>query len=162
MKKKIIIGIVVVIVLVIGWLLVNIWLGSGGQQAVQTSTSSQTSSSFDTAYVPPVPPGDTIAIGTPHGTVTVKNFYKTITASEEEYLIFQKTAAYEYLYDPNNGSFVISIIAGSLMVVEPQAETGFLSALSVSKTDACKLNVIVGIGSSALPLSFCGASGVIQ
>ena len=113
-----------------------------------------------------VPAGDTIAIGTTQGIITVKNFYKNVVGWQEEYAIFKQSAAYDLLYDTEDSSFVVSIKSGVLSQVRPLAEQAFLDTLGISQNDACKLVVIVGVdplvdpslANRALSLSFCASS----
>lgn len=105
-------------------------------------------------------------IGTPSGVVTVNNVYRSILGWEESDIIFQKTSVYELLYDVDDSSFVVSIDAGPLLTTRPQAESALLSFLGVSRSDACKLAVVVGVDPSVDPslvnkgfsLSFCASS----
>lgn len=168
-KKIIIIGFIIVIV----GAAIFAWFTSGANPASvggNAQNGNQSQSFVVTGKPANIPAGETITIGTPKGIVTTKNFYKTVTASEEEYLIFQTATAYAFLYDPMDSSFVISITAGPIAQVQSQAEAAFLAALGINKTDACKLVVVIGISVNAdpalagksLPLSFCGVSGVIQ
>ncbi|MDE2018842.1 MAG: hypothetical protein KGJ13_00670 [Patescibacteria group bacterium] len=168
MFKKIIIGVIIVIIAaaLLAWFFPRENPTTGGG-----NTAGGTAQSFEIpAQTSGFPTGATIAIGTPHGTVTVNNFYKTTTLSEEEYLIFGKTPDYELLYNPNNGAFVVSISAGPLSKTRPEAEAALLSALGIGKAEACKLSVTVGVAAGAVPnlagqpllLSFCSAGGVIQ
>jgi hypothetical protein len=171
MKKTLII--VIVVLLVAGVALVG-WFASKNQASsipvsgpsVPTEASSSVVSSTSVSQ-PTVswPTGDTIDIGTPLGTVTVKNVYNTILGWEDAYLIFQQTSTYELLYDTVDSSFVVSINKGPLATTRPEAEAALLSSLGISQADACKLSVIVGVDPSvdsslageALPLSFCVA-----
>lgn len=169
MVKKIIIGIIIIIVgaALLAWF----WPHQNPNGTGENPAGGNSAQPFDIpAQTSGFPTGATIAIGTPHGTVTVKNFYQTVTQSEEAYLIFANMPDYQLLYNPNNGSFIVSINAGPFQKTQPEAEAAFLAALGIGKTDACKLSVTVGLAANvdpnlagqALPLSFCGAGGVIQ
>ena len=113
--------------------------------------------------LPAVPSQNTVTIGTSQGNVAVNNFYKTVTSQDEEYVTFEQSSDYELLYDTEDSSFVVSILNGPIAQTVPEAEQAFLGAVGVSKSDACKLNVTVGIPaalagtqfSEGLPLSFC-------
>jgi hypothetical protein len=157
-KKIIIIGCVLIAVIALG---IFLWPRLNSQPSnVSTATDTPNPGS---PPPPAAPSGNTITIGTPNGTVTVKNIYKSFVGWEEEYFTFSQSAGYKFLYNPNNGSFAISINAGPILQTIPQAEAAFLTALGVSKADACKLSVTVGVASvassdlagKALGLSFC-------
>jgi hypothetical protein len=163
MKKTIIIVIIILLAILcaLAWLLMrkNQETSSVATVTIPSPVISPTS----TLQIAAQPTGDTIDIGTSHGTVTVKNFYKSALGWEDAYLIFQKNATYELLYDTVDSSFVVSVVNGPLATTRAVAEAALLSALNITQSDACKLTVIVGIDPSvdrsftgqALPLSFC-------
>lgn len=167
--KKILIILIVLAVIAIGFF---VWFSLKGSPPAQNGSNNVVTAGNLPAVSAPVaasstvPAGDTIAIGTAQGTVTVNNFYKNIVGWQEEYAIFERSSAYDLLYDTGDSSFVVSIKSGVLAQVEPQAEQAFLSALDISESDACKLAVVIGIDPSvdpslanqALPLSFCATS----
>ena len=98
-----------------------------------------------------VPSGDTIQIGTAHGIVTVKNFYKNVVSSEDEFLVLQQTADYEITYDTSRSLFYIDLTSGA--TARSAAEASFLSLLGISQADACKLGATEGPPTGSL--SFC-------
>jgi hypothetical protein len=81
-------------------------------------------------------------------------------------VIIASTTEYLITYDTIDSSFWIGMDASDLNAVQPVAEQAFLSALGVSSTAACKLDVSEGVfydASSSLsgqsfPLSFCAAA----
>lgn len=168
MKKVLIILAICAIIgvgLIIWFLLKGSTAGNNVANTNSASGTQATSTSF-VAMPPKAPAGDTIAIGTGHGVITVKNFYKNAVGQEEEYVIFERSAGYDLLYSLQDSSFVVSIKSGTLSQVQPQAEQAFLSDLGISQSDACRLVVVVGVNPSvdpslanqALPLSFCASS----
>ncbi len=168
MKKILIIIAIIVVAAIVGTF---IWSWRGTDQST-TGGGAQTAADVPnpgSSPPPAIPSGNTITIGTPNGAVTVKNIYKNFIGWEEEYFFFMKSADYDFLYDPNDGSFVVSVNAGPVSQTIPQAEASFLAALGIGKTDACKLSVTIGVSSTANPdlagkalqLSFCNSS-VIQ
>lgn len=104
--------------------------------------------------------GDKITVGD----VTTNNFYKQGKEADKQgdWLIVDKPE-YQILYFEANSSFLISILKSPFPTVRPKAEAGFLTALAISKVDACKLNVTLTTPSFANPnesgksykLSFC-------
>lgn len=113
---------------------------------------------------PSAPSGPTLAIGTPYGSVSVKNFYATSPGVVDEgNVVVAEGDGYTITYDPLRSSFSILVATGSFNEGRPAAEAAFLSALGVSENDACKLSVseTVPYDSSnpssgrAYPLSFC-------
>lgn len=139
--------------------------GSGG-----TTGTLPTASGTLPAYTPPS--GTTLTLGTPKGSVTVNNFYtgaKSISVDHTAVLA-QETDGYNITYYAPDSSFNILITQTPFDTVRAQAEAAFLQLLGTSKTDACKLNVKVGVPVSVDPsnagqnlgLSFCSASGAFQ
>lgn len=169
MRKAIIIIILAVASLILGYGLYAFLRGegspvpNGGIVAVGTSTPSQGSSSVSTPQN--IPTSDTITIGTPQGGVTINNPYKNaayVTPDNRQYFILN-TGQYGVYYYPFDSSFVIGIDAMPVLQVQQLAEQAFLQKLGISRTDACKLTVWVGVPVSVdanyagrnLGLSFC-------
>ena len=96
---------------------------------------------------PPAPKGDTIDIGTPQGTVTVKNFYRgafmVINGTND--VVIKRTEGYDIVYLKINSSFLIQISEKPVPQETERAEKDFLEALGVSRVDACKLKVRIGV-----------------
>lgn len=131
--------------------------GASGEQQIGTLAGGVTASE--------VPAGDSIAIGTASGTVTVKNFYKNaIGIIEGSEVVLAKTGNYEIDYSRADSSFTIMIIKGSVAVAQADAETAMLGMLGVSRADACRLAVSVivpvsvdaQLGGRSYRSSFCG------
>ena len=107
-----------------------------------------------------------MTLGTPHGAVTVNNFYKTALGAEDEFIIIAKNSNYEINYDTNDSGFDLDIKQPPFDANRASAEENFLSVLGVSKSDACKLTVAVEAEVAAdpnskresFPLSFCASS----
>ncbi len=109
-----------------------------------------------------VPAGEKIQLGTAKGIVEVNNFYRSVVAAQEQFLIIKREGNYEVTYDTASSAFFINISKGSFDSVRPSAEDGFLKFLGVSREDACKLDVAVGAAREVsdaprgvAPLSFC-------
>ncbi|OGY99725.1 MAG: hypothetical protein A2945_01860 [Candidatus Liptonbacteria bacterium RIFCSPLOWO2_01_FULL_52_25] len=103
-----------------------------------------------------VPSGDVIQIGTSHGIIEVKNFYRNIVAYESEFLIVVRTADYEITYDTTRSSFYVAVLVSTGPALT-RGEEALLGLLGVTQSDACKLDVAEGLAGSpgSGPLSFC-------
>ncbi len=94
----------------------------------------------------PVPEGDTITIGTPNGSVEVKNPYKNAVRVEAgDYVLFRSTGDYHILYFPADSSFLITILNNPFNEVRSRAESDFLSALGITQPQACLLKVALTV-----------------
>ncbi len=168
MKKIITIAIIIAVAVVIVALFVF-----STRQGQNTSLSSPSS----TVSLPVVsttsasverPTGNTLQIGTQAGTVTLNNFYKNPAqvSQDQTSIIIVQTNAYNITYYVPDSSFNIGIWQKPVAAVRTQAEAAFLAALGISKTDACKLKVQIGVPYSVDPdyadknlgLSFCAPS----
>jgi hypothetical protein len=94
---------------------------------------------------PVVPPGSTTVLNTPSGPVTVNNFFRGAKMIEASVYIAE-TDQYTIIYFNPSGELGITL--GALDPSEAQrrrgpAESALLSALGVSRADACRLNVRV-------------------
>jgi hypothetical protein len=165
MKPRILLFIdaIIVIVAVIVFVIFFSKIG-GNSSTVDSTVGGGNAISIAQAY-PDAPTGTTFTIGTPSGTVQVKNFYTAANTqlSDDGVLVIAQTSDYLISYDPTNSSFWVGISGTPFATVRPEAEAAFLSALGVSKSDACKLSVSVGVPYAAgnsmdgqsSPLSFC-------
>jgi hypothetical protein len=169
MKLRIIL-IVIVVLIVVGFVLFFVLTHNAGNVGSNvlpgiSSTSGGQLPSVAVVY-PDAPTGQTISLGTANGTVRVDNFYaaSSTQVGEDGTLIIKQTSDYWFSYDPSDSSFWIAISGTPFAAVQQAAEQDFLTTLGVSKADACKLDVSVGVPYSAgnpldgqsLPLSFCG------
>jgi len=110
-----------------------------------------------------VPPGEKIAIGTQHGTVVVRNFYKVAEGFDGDALVIRATANYEILYDKIESAFGIFVMAGPVQSSARAAENDFISILGISREQACFLNAVWSVSAvldknlsgKDYPLSFC-------
>lgn len=162
-------------VLVIGgvaYLLIS--RNSGGSVALPGSSFTDATATANIAGVPAsqalavVPSGAFLTVGTPQGNVMINNFYTSNPlVFDSETVLVKKTASYSIAYDNIDSSFWIGINSDqSVGAVRPVAEEDFLATLGVSKADACKLNVAIGVNYSqnsglsgqSFPLSFCSGS----
>jgi len=168
-KKLIIVIAVVVIIVVVVAYVVFFRNGETGILGNQNSNSNNTGSSQTVSVMsayPNAPTSRTMSLGTANGTVQVGNFYaaSSTQVGEDGILIVKQTPDYWFTYDPSDSSFWIAISGTPFNTVRQTAEQDFLATLGVSKADACKLDVSVGVPYSAgnpldgqsLPLSFCG------
>ncbi len=115
-----------------------------------------------------IPAGDTVTIGTPEGSVTTSNFYKSADyiAQNQQIVVVKQTSAYGIFYNVLDSSFAVTIFGTPFDTVRPTAETAFLTQLGISQTDACKLNVVENTANNlnnpdagkSFPLSFCSSS----
>lgn len=137
---------------------------STGPVSPTGATSSISSPSSPSANVPA---GDAITIGTAHGSVTMKNFYKNAAiVSPGEGALIIDNAAYDVSYSAYDSSFAISLLQTPVMSSRAAASTAFLQSLGISEQDACKLKVTVEAPVSIDPqnagidlgLSFCSST----
>ena len=107
--------------------------------------------------------GSTITIGTPNGSVTVKNFYaSSTTIYPEGDQQVRKTPLYEIVYNKADSSFSIGILQSPVAPAIAAAENDLLQTLGISQQQACQLKVTVGIpwwvdeaNAGGRGLSFC-------
>lgn len=121
-----------------------------------TSTSATPSSTV-------FPTGDTLAIGTLHGVVTMNNFYNTAAYidQDEQTVVIEQSSTYGIFYDMSGSSFTLALFGTQSDGARRAAETGFLTELGISQQDACKLSVYeispedVSATANQHSLSFC-------
>ncbi len=111
-----------------------------------------------------IPSGETLSLGTPKGTITVKNFYKNAVSIDEEIdVLLRTTAQYTISYSRVDSSFQIVVLAAPVAVNQKSAEADLLSLLGVNQSSACSLKISViiplpidaNLGGRIYPLSFC-------
>lgn len=177
MKKLIIIAIVVIVVVAgIALFIFTSKQGQGPNPGLSTSSSSgalpginEGSSTIPTSTVTAEhPAGATLQIGTPKGTVTLNNIYNSPSQISQDgtSILVSQADGYNITYYAPDSSFNIGIWKQPVATIRAEAEAAFLTELGVSKTDACKLNVVIGVsyavdhnyGSQNLGLSFCASS----
>ena len=177
MKQIIIIAVAVIAIILIGvGIAVYFNSQSHGGSAAATGGASPGASAGQEAIlpvaqaIPAAPTSSVIAIGTPHGTVSVKNFYisNPSTTDGGETVILESTEHYMLTYSTLDGSFWIGIDPDQFYALRSQAEQDLLSILGVSTTDACKLSVSESVfysptstiaSGQSFPLSFCFGNG---
>jgi hypothetical protein len=107
----------------------------------------------------------------PKGTVSVKNFYASNpTVIHGGSVVLKQTDNYLLLYDPNDdipdnqtGRFWVQIAGSPFERWRQLAEKDLLTILGINQSDACKLDVVVGVvysrgnplNGKSFPLSFC-------
>ncbi len=115
-----------------------------------------------------VPSGDTLAIGSSGGSITVKNFYRgALGVIEESEVVMDRTDAYELDYSRADSSFAATLLRGPVAQTRAEAEARLLDILGISRSDACRLSVSVvipvsvdaSLGGRSYPLSFCAKGG---
>jgi len=165
MFKKTIIIIFAAIVLggIIAFFAVRLRAGSGsGSPAAVAGNTTSSGVSVPMPGAPAgltAPSGNTLQIGTPHGVVTVKNFYQNIVSSEDEFLVLQETPDYEITYDTTRSAFYIQFFPSTSTpssAVRTAGENAFLQILGIGPSDACTVNVLEAPPANS-PLGLCGA-----
>jgi hypothetical protein len=163
-----------------GWALISLGGGEWSefallQEGVPVSTAEQLiaglgigTTSSSTSPVVVVPAGNTVTIGTPEGSVTTNNFYKSADyiAQDQQAVVVQQTSTFGIFYSVSDSSFVITVFGTPFETVRPMAETAFLTQLGISQADACKLKVVEIAGGAfnspdggkSFPLAFCSTS----
>lgn len=109
------------------------------------------------------PQGPTFSIQTPRGIVQVNNFYASASDATSTIVTVTSTDEYNIIYHQENSSFLITLVNRPITTARTDAENAFLQVLGISKSDACRLYVAVGIpawvdpdhGGEVGPLSFC-------
>ncbi len=174
MKKTLAIFIICIFVILVGFVAYRLSIGNNSvvPGAYRTESSSQPSSPVDhvsraSEIFGSLPTGDTFSIGTSKGVVEIKNFYAHDPPLGEGYSIMVKeTAGYNIIYDRADSSFWLAILKTPFSTWRDAAEQDFLQTLGITKEDACKLYVSVGItyipgdplNGKMLPLSFCSGN----
>ncbi len=179
MRKKIIIIAAIVIILAAAWIGWVLWQngansgtpgGSGSLPSVGTSTASggsgAASSSPSSSVAMETPTSTALVIGTSQGSVSMNNFYKSADyiTQDQQTVVIHGTDQYSIQYNAGDSSFSIGILSAPLEAARQAAEAELLSALGISKQDACKLTVYEGVPAYVssqyvgrnFPLSFCG------
>jgi hypothetical protein len=164
--KKIFIGIFIIIIVTAAFLWFLFHPSSPSVAPGSSSVIGTTTGSSALSPVYQIPASATIILGTLHGLVTVKNFYKTALGAEDEFIIITQNDNYEINYNTTDSGFYLDIKQAPFDANRASAETNFLNLLGVSQVDACKLTVAVGVeptadsglSGKALPLSFCASS----
>lgn len=162
--------IIIGVLIVIGILLYFIFFwgsANNGNGSGSASTNAAPVTSVTQAY-PNAPTGQYLSIGTSGGTVQVNNFYGAsgTQIGDDGVLVIKQTPDYWFTYDPSDSSFWIAVSSTPFAAIRQIAEQDFLMTLGVSETDACKLDVSVGVPYSpgnpmdgqSIPLSFCQTS----
>jgi hypothetical protein len=138
-----------------GWMLIS--LGGGEwtvlalvQVGVPVSLAQQlvaglVSGTFSPSVGAPIaiPPGNTIAIGTADGTVTMNNFYNSAAYIDQaqQTVVIEQSSTYSISYNIADSSFTLNILGTPSEATRQGAEAAFLAALGISQQDACELSV---------------------
>lgn len=86
---------------------------------------------------------ETIVLGTPSGSVEVRNFYRTGARDEGGSIVIARSDTYFISYDTFSSSFWIAIFGSDFDTIRKLAESVFLANLQISQADACRLDVSV-------------------
>lgn len=184
--KKIILIIIVVLVLAGAGVALYAWFTQGGSAGTGgiggtggTLPTPVPSATPGGPLVPPTgnyasstafPTSTTIVIGTPQGSVTVKNFYKnaSLITPDAQSILIVASPSYNIAYSVPDSSFSIALLSEPLAAARTAAEAAFLNVLGIDQTNACRLTVYEEVPSALsatyagenLGLSFCpGAIG---
>jgi hypothetical protein len=153
--KKIILGVIIIIVLAAIIAVIVSRFGSGLQPGSASAPSAASSTAAAPTQIYQMPTSTMLTLGTPYGSVKMKNFYLSSLGAEEQFIVLAQNGNYEITYDPAANQFYIYVVQMPYDANRVQAESDLLSRLGIGKADACKLTV------GPTGLSFCG-SGVIQ
>jgi hypothetical protein len=161
--------IIIIIGTVIAVALLALFLGGGRRDAGLAGKNNPPAPQILPGEQLNIPVGDTLVLGTPRGSVTVTNFYKTadrIVGQSEA--VLKETGDYIIVYSTIDSNFRIAIVAArNQRAARDAAESEFVRILGVAEKDACMLTVSVSmpydsggdIAGGVYPLSFC-APGV--
>ena len=166
-----------------GWTLVSLGGGEWSalalmQEGVPQSIAMQLITGLSGGTPPPVtspiniPPGNTLTIGTPQGSVVMNNFYNSADyiAQNQRAIVIQQSSTYDIVYNVSDSGFTLTVFSMPFETVRQTAEAALLNLLGISKQDACKLSVYENVTGNAsgqyagrsFPLSFCAPSAVGQ
>ena len=131
-----------------------------GNKITPTVNQTQTQNSSST------PEGILKITGKDGESVLVNDFYKspyTQVFDPQNDATIKESTDYSIEYQPNFQAFYINLNGNDLYISRTNAEQGLLDKLGISKDDACKLNVNLGVVYSVNPrasgveygLSFC-------
>lgn len=88
----------------------------------------------------------TLMFSSPKGSVRTDNFYRTASfITEAGDADIRTTDTYRIQYAGYNKTFYITLSGEDLQASVREAGEGFTAALAVSKTDACKLKIVIHI-----------------
>jgi hypothetical protein len=168
MKKPLLIAIIILVVVLV---VVALIFFRGNAPTGSTGTGAPTSTGGGLPTVSPgatpatAPTGATFVIGTPQGSVTVNNFYKSAAyvTQDRQTVVLEQTSTYSIVYNTSDSGFIISLLSTPLPAARTAAETAFLQNLGISQQGACKLTVQEGVPINVsdqypgenLGLSFC-------
>jgi hypothetical protein len=171
MKKIIIIVGALVVIAVIVFIFFFVFMKGGVVTPPPGSGSTGNLPPVATTTLSEHPTGPTFQMGTSAGSVTVNNFYNdpTQVSQDRTSILIAQSSTYNITYYAPDSSFNIGILKGPVPEARTAAEAAFLTALGISKADACKLNVTIGVPYDVDPsyadrnlgLSFC-SGGAFQ
>jgi hypothetical protein len=148
MLNRRIIFIVLAVLLVIGLVVVIIIKKRApvlvpSQNAVNQGQASSTTQLPVVDQINPFPNEDRFDIGTPFGTISIKNIYPMVIDDNEGTLTLYEREGFYIAYEAASSRFDVSIKGNKFDEERPIAEQRFLNLLDISQTDACKLTVFV-------------------
>lgn len=102
----------------------------------------------------PYPDDARFSIGTPTGSVSVRNFYPDAIDQEENSLVLYQREAYFIVYDMQNNGFWINISADIFDEERAKAEARLMTILDINQTEACRLDITVASTYTADPVLY--------
>ena len=170
MKKNIFIFALIAVILITAFALILFWRSPGSSVTPIENSEEEREAIPEGALRArsTFPTENLISIGTSRGVVQVRNFYTLGEETEEaSSIVVRSGPTYSIIYDTLLSSFWIALQPESFETERGQAEQEFLNTLEISREDACKLDVSVGVfytsGDSRsgrnYPLSFCAFMG---
>jgi hypothetical protein len=107
--------------------------------------------------------GDRLPITTERGIVWVNDFTKNSIYSDDQVTMITNNQNYDLYFDKNDQSFNIRLLEPEIEKSKPIAENGLLEILKISKTDVCKLIILISVppqidaklSEEKLSLSYC-------
>lgn len=154
MKKILIIGLIILIILLFALLLI------GKSQKPKTAPYPAPTMTLPTITPFLTPSGDKIEINK----IPVNNFYKTpVKENPQNDVLIVNADNYQIVYLQQFNKFLITILNSNFEQTRTIAEKDFLNKLGISESDACKLTVEEStpedinskIAGQIFPLSFC-------
>lgn len=87
-----------------------------------------------------------LSVNTSSGIVKISDIYKNpIDTFSNSDITYKKTADYSFDYYAKDQLFIITITDKDIKTAREKAENDFLSTLKIDKTQACKLNIQLGV-----------------
>jgi hypothetical protein len=89
---------------------------------------------------------DKMTIKTTQGDIATNNLYKNpVELFSDNTVFFIENTDYHISFNPHDQSFLITLLNPDIQTTRNRAEDDFLNALNITKNDACKLTLILGM-----------------